>query len=172
MCTWLYPRAPLDSGKEVVASSPGRAARGQLRNWWSNSTEDFCMPEQTTMPMKREDTAPRRWDPFEMFETLQEEMDRFWRRPSPFWAGAVPSFFRRGAGQGMAWAPRMDVFEKDNNLIVKADLPGLKNEDVQVELDDGGLVIRGKSKSETEAKEENYYRMERSVGTFYRRLPL
>jgi len=122
--------------------------------------------------MKREDTAPRRWDPFEMFETLQEEMDRFWRRPSPFWAGAVPSFLRRGTGQGMAWAPRMDVYEKDNNLIVKADLPGLKNEDVQVELDDGGLVIRGTSKSESEAKEENYYRMERSVGTFYRRLPL
>jgi hypothetical protein len=108
--------------------------------------EDFCMPEQTTMPMKREDTAPRRWDPFDMFETLQEEMDRFWRRPSPFWAGAVPSFFRRGGGQGMAWAPRMDVYEKDNNLIVKADLPGLKNEDVQVELDDGGLVIRGTAK--------------------------
>ena len=130
------------------------------------------MPEQTTMPMKREDTAPRRWDPFEMFETLQEEMDRFWRRPSPFWAGTVPSFLRRGAGQGMAWAPRMDVYEKDNNLIVKADLPGLKNEDVQVELDDGGLVIRGTSTTESEAKEENYYRMERSVGTFYRRLPL
>ena len=130
------------------------------------------MPEQTTMPMKREDTAPRRWDPFDMFETLQEEMDRFWRRPSPFWAGAVPSFFRRGAGQDMAWAPRMDVYEKDNTLIVKADLPGLKNEDVQVELDDGGLVIRGTSKTESEAKEENYYRMERSAGTFYRRLPL
>jgi len=122
--------------------------------------------------MKREDTAPRRWDPFDMFETLQEEMDRFWRRPSPFWAGAVPSFFRRGAGQDMAWAPRMDVYEKDNTLIVKADLPGLKNEDVQVELDDGGLVIRGTSKTESEAKEENYYRMERSAGTFYRRLPL
>ncbi len=132
------------------------------------------MPEQTTIPMKREDTAsaPRRWDPFEMFETIQEEMDRLWRRPSPFWAGAFPSFFRRTTGQGMTWAPRMDVYEKDNTLIVKADLPGLKNEDVQVELDDGGLVIRGASAAEGEIKEENYYRMERSLGTFYRRLPL
>jgi hypothetical protein len=41
------------------------------------------MAEQTRMPMKREDMAPRRWDPFEMFETLQKEMDRFWRRPGP-----------------------------------------------------------------------------------------
>ncbi len=72
----------------------------------------------------------------------------------------------------MTWAPRMDVYEKDNTLIVKADLPGLKNEDVQVELDDGGLVIRGASAAESEIKEENYYRMERSLGTFYRRLPL
>ena len=55
---------------------------------------------------------------------------------------------------------------------MKADLPGLKNEDVQVELDDDGLVIRGASKAESEVKEENYYRMERSLGTFYRRLPL
>jgi HSP20 family protein len=130
------------------------------------------MPEQTTMPMKREDTAPRRWDPFDMFETLQEEMDRFWRRPGPVWAGAFPSFLRRATGQGMTWAPRTDVYEKDNTLIVKADLPGLKNEDVQVELDDDGLVIRGASKAESEVKEENYYRMERSLGTFYRRLPL
>jgi HSP20 family protein len=130
------------------------------------------VPEQTTMPMKREDTAPRRWDPFEMLETVQEEMDRFWRRPGPFWTGAFPSLFRRAAGQGITWAPRIDVYEKDNSLIVRADLPGLKKEDVQVEFHEGGLVIRGESRTESEAAEENYYRMERSVGSFYRRLPL
>jgi HSP20 family protein len=130
------------------------------------------MSEQTTMPMKREDTAPRRWDPFEMFDTLQEEMERFWRRPSAFWAGALPSPFRRAGGQGMTWAPRMDVYEKGNTLIVKADLPGLKKEDVQVELADDSLIIRGTSKAESEVTEESYYRLERSLGTFYRRLPL
>jgi HSP20 family protein len=130
------------------------------------------MAQQTRMPMKREDMAPRRWDPFEMFETLQEEMDRFWRRPGPFWAGAFPSFFRRAAGPGVTWAPRMDVYEKDNTIVVKAELPGLKKEDVQVELDDGNLVIRGEGKAETEVKEDAYYRMERSAGSFYRRMPL
>jgi HSP20 family protein len=122
--------------------------------------------------MKPEDTAPRRWDPFQMLETLQEEMDRFWRRPGPAWSGALPSFFRRAAGAGMTWTPRVDVYEKDNTLIVKAELPGLKKEDVQVELDDDGLIVRGETKTESEVKEENYYRMERSLGTFYRRLPL
>jgi HSP20 family protein len=130
------------------------------------------MAEQTKMPMKREDTAPRRWDPVEMFDAFQDEMDRFWRRSGPVWSSAVPSLMRRAASQPMAWAPRMDVFEKDNALVVKAELPGLKKEDVQVELDDGGLVIRGESKAETETHEEKFYRMERSVGTFYRRLPL
>ena len=130
------------------------------------------MAEQTRMPMKREDMAPRRWDPFEMFETLQEEMDRFWRRPGPFWPGGFPSFLRRSAGQGVTWAPRMDAYEKDNTIIVKAELPGLKKEDVQVELDDGNLVIRGESKAESEVKEDAYYRMERSAGSFYRRMPL
>jgi HSP20 family protein len=119
--------------------------------------------------MKQQDIAPRRWDPFGMFETLQEEMERFWR---PFWAGTFPPPARRTAGQGLTWAPRMDVYEHDNTIIVKAELPGLKKEDVQVELDDGSLVIRGESKTESEVKEDAYYRMERSVGSFYRRMPL
>jgi HSP20 family protein len=130
------------------------------------------MAEQTKLPMKREDTAPRRWDPFDMFETLQEEMDRFWRRPGPSWTGSFPSLFRRTAGRGMTWAPRMDVYEKDNSIVVKAELPGLKKEDVEVELDNGSLVIRGESKTESEVKEDAYYRMERTSGSFYRRIPL
>jgi len=66
----------------------------------------------------------------------------------------------------------MDVYEKDNNIVVKAELPGLKKEDVEVELDNGSLVIRGESKTESEVKEDAYYRMERTSGSFYRRIPL
>ena len=130
------------------------------------------MAERTTMPMKREDSATRRWDPWEMFESLQDEMDRFWRRPGAFWTGPFPQLFRRTGGQAMAWAPRIDMYEKDNNIVVKAELPGLKKEDVQVEVDSGNLVIRGETSSESEVKEDAYYRMERSAGTFFRRIPL
>ena len=130
------------------------------------------MAEQTRMPMKRDDASPRRWDPFEMFESFQDEMDRLWRRPNPFWTGAIPTLFRGGAGRSVSWAPRMDVYEKDNTIVVKAELPGLKKEDVQVELDDGSLVIRGETRTESEVKEDSYYRMERSSGSFYRRIPL
>jgi HSP20 family protein len=67
----------------------------------------------------------------------------------------------------------MDVYEEDNNTIVlTAELPGLTKDDVQVELDDDGLVIRGQSRAQREVKEDAYYRAERSFGAFYRRLPV
>jgi len=131
------------------------------------------MAEQTTLPMKKDDRpALRRWDPFEMFDALQGEMDRLWHRPQPFWSGALPTLFRRASGSGIAWAPRLDVYEKGNAVIVKAELPGLKKEDVHLQLDDGTLVIPGESKAESEVKEESYYRVERSFGSFCRRMSL
>jgi HSP20 family protein len=66
----------------------------------------------------------------------------------------------------------MDVYEKDNAIVVKAELPGMKKEDVQVEIEGEDLIIRGESKAESEVKDEDYYRSERSFGSFYRRMPL
>jgi HSP20 family protein len=66
----------------------------------------------------------------------------------------------------------MDVYEKDNAIVVEAELPGLKKEDVQVQIEDEDLIIRGESKAESDVKEEDYYRSERSFGSFYRRIPL
>jgi HSP20 family protein len=99
---------------------------------------------------------------------MQDEMERLWGR-MPF---GVRPLLRRNGELPEARAPRMDIFEKDGALMVKAELPGVKKEDVAITLDDGDLVIRGESKAESEVKEEDYYRMERSYGSFYRRLPL
>jgi HSP20 family protein len=66
----------------------------------------------------------------------------------------------------------MDVYHQNGDLVVKAELPGVQKDDIEITLDAGYLVIRGQRKEENEAKEEDYYRMERSYGTFYRRLPL
>ena len=66
----------------------------------------------------------------------------------------------------------MDVFEKNGHLIVKAELPGVNKEDVKVEMDDGDLVIDGERKAESEVREQDYYRMERTYGSFHRRLPI
>jgi HSP20 family protein len=136
------------------------------------------MAEQTTVPVKTTEGAkegtprPTRWDPIEMLETLQGEMGRLWGEAWPLGPWTTRRPLRRLFQTPTAWAPRMDVYQKDGQLVVQAELPGVKKEDVQVAVEDGDLVIRGERKSESEVKEEDYYRLERSAGTFYRRLPL
>jgi HSP20 family protein len=73
---------------------------------------------------------------------------------------------------GGLWAPQVEVFERGNNLVVRADLPGLSRENVDVELDDDALIIRGERRSDVEDDEEGFYRSERSYGSFYRAIPL
>jgi HSP20 family protein len=130
------------------------------------------MVEQTIAPVKKSNGTLRRWEPFDMFETLQQEMERFWHRPFSFPFGSLPAFSQLPTKAGMTYTPRTDVFEKDDTLVFKAELPGLKKEDVRVEIYNGNLVIKGESKAEREVKEEAYYRVERSFGSFYRSLPL
>lgn len=97
--------------------------------------------------------------PFELMRRFTEDMDRFFQAPA------------RG-GEEMAWSPSVEVREKDNQLIVCADLPGLKQEDVKIEVNEDGLVIQGERKREHEEKQEGFYRSERSYGRFYRLIPL
>ena len=108
-------------------------------------------------------------DPFALFRQMTSDVDRMFDDLS--W----PSFrrsFRALAGKPAAWAPGIDVFEKDNRLITRIDLPGMKKEDVKVEVTDGHLAISGERKSETEEKKDNVYRCEREYGSFHRAVPL
>ncbi len=119
------------------------------------------MATETLTPRTNRQTL-RRWDPFEQ---MRNEMNRLMNEP---WG-----WIDRPATMAMeAWAPRVDVFEKENLLMVEADLPGVKREEVDVLLEDGDLVLRGERKEMRETKEENYYRMERACGAFYRRIAL
>jgi len=129
------------------------------------------MAENSTVPVAKTDGALRRVDPIEMFNAIQDDLERFWR--DPFRVGALAFPFRRTPKSIASFMPRMDIYEKDNAIVVKADLPGLKKEDVQVEIgDDNSLIIRGESHAEQEIKDEAFYHVERSVGRFYRRLRL
>jgi HSP20 family protein len=83
----------------------------------------------------------------------------------PLFAGSRDSL---GSGR----FPAMDVSEDKENIYVKADVPGLRKEEIQVNLNDTVLTIRGERKSEQEKKEKNYYRMERSYGVFERTFDL
>ena len=129
------------------------------------------MAENARVAIRPGGGALRRRDPFEVLSALRDEMERFWRKPFRIGPLALP--FGAVTTSAAAITPRMDVYEEDNNtIVIKAELPGLTKNDVQVELDDDGLVIRGQSRAQREVKEDAYYRAERSFGAFYRRLPL
>jgi len=70
------------------------------------------------------------------------------------------------------WNPRVDVYEKDNNVIVKADIPGIEEKNLNVEIEDHVLTIRGSKEEEHERKEKNYHQIERSYGSFCRSVSL
>jgi HSP20 family protein len=83
----------------------------------------------------------------------------------------LPSLWWR-TPEERAWVPVVDVFEKEDKFVVKAELPGMKEEDIDVSVVGDTLTIKGEKKTETEVKEEDYYRCERSYGSFFRSIPL
>jgi HSP20 family protein len=108
--------------------------------------------------------------PFEFMRRFGEEMDKLFG-DFDFGRGWLPPALARGAGAGL-WTPQIEMFEQDGELIVRADLPGLTRDDVNVEIDNDGITIEGERRSEQEENREGVYRSERSYGKFYRRLPL
>jgi HSP20 family protein len=121
------------------------------------------------MASKRTALATR--DPFSLLRQMTSEFDRMFETsawPSFRW----PAFRTRPAAEAATWFPEIDVFEKDNRLVTKIDLPGMKKEDVKVEVTDGHLAISGERKTEAEEKKENFYHCEREYGSFYRAVPL
>lgn len=112
--------------------------------------------------------APRFFgrDPFFLLRQFAPEFDR------AFEGSRWPSLFDRGTPEPPAWMPEIDVLEKDNRLLTKVDLPGMKKPDVKVEISDGHLIISGERKRETEETKDQFYRSEREYGYFYRAIPL
>ena len=106
-----------------------------------------------------------RWEPFRELGSLQNEMNRLFNTvfdtPAPGNSGTM----RR-------WMPAMDLVESGDHFVLRADLPGLGQDDVKIELEDGTLTISGERKAEHEANEEGYYRVERAFGSFSRSLTL
>jgi HSP20 family protein len=105
-----------------------------------------------------------RWDPGREVDTLQTEMNR-----------VFDAFFGNRPGKGgtaQRWVPAMDLVEDKHNLVLRADLPGLSEDDVIIEVKDGVLTISGERKTEEKKEDEGYYRVERAFGRFSRSLTL
>ena len=106
-----------------------------------------------------------RWEPLREFSTLQNEMNRLFNTVFDAPAPANGGTLRR-------WMPAMDLVETGEHFVLRADLPGLSEEAVNIEVEDRVLTISGERKAEHEASKEGYHRVERAFGSFSRSLTL
>jgi HSP20 family protein len=108
-----------------------------------------------------------RWDPIREIDTLQGEMNRLFSSffDTPTSRGGNGSAARR-------WLPAMDLVETGEHFVLKADLPGLTEADVNIEVENNVLTVSGERKTESEEKHEGFYRLERATGAFSRSLTL
>jgi HSP20 family protein len=113
--------------------------------------------------------APAR-DAVSLFKDMTADLDRWF--DDAVWPSLRWPLLRRRALEEMSFTPAIDVFERENRLVTRVDLPGLKKEDVKVEVTDGYLTISGERKNEVEEKKDDFYRCERAYGSFSRTVPL
>jgi len=105
-----------------------------------------------------------RWSPSRGVTTLQDQVNRLFE----------DNFTRGLAGQAdlATWAPAVDIYETESELVVKADLPDLQEKDIDVRVENNTLTIRGERKIEKEVNQDNYLRVERAYGSFTRSFSL
>jgi HSP20 family protein len=116
------------------------------------------------------DMAIERWRPWDEFREMERWMDEMmrgplatWRRPLTWWR--VPT-------EAVGWVPGVEIYEKADKFIVRAELPGMKKEEIDVSVVGDTLTISGERKAETEVKDEDYYRCELCYGKFSRSVGL
>jgi HSP20 family protein len=107
-----------------------------------------------------------RWEPFRELSSLQTEMNRLFNAAF----GDMPN--GGTVGSARRWMPAMDLLETDEDFVLRADLPGMSEDDVSIELEDNVLTLSGERKAEHEEKREGFYRVERASGAFSRSLTL
>jgi len=101
-----------------------------------------------------------RWDPFRNISTLQEQVNRLFENS-----------VQGGRSDNSAlttWAPAVDIYETENELVLKADIPDMNENDFDIRVENNMLTIRGERKFEQKVKEDNYLRIERTYGSFSR----
>jgi HSP20 family protein len=108
----------------------------------------------------------RGW-PFRELDELREEMDRLFERTL---GRTVP--LRREAQEVRGWAPAIDMFERENEVVLRAEVPGMSKEEINLSVFGNTLTISGERKTEEEIKEDDYYCCERSYGRFQRDITL
>jgi len=105
-------------------------------------------------------------NPFSVMRRFGEDMERL------FDEFGIGRFIPRGFDQIAAWTPQVEVLNRDGQLVIRADLPGINKDNVKVELRDDSVILRGERREEHKEEREGFFRTERSYGSFYREIPL
>ena len=108
-----------------------------------------------------------RWEPLRELSSLQHEMNRLFNTVFD-----APNGNDSGHTAARRWVPAMDLVETADHFVLRADLPGMGQDDVKIELEDNVLTVTGERRAEHESDQEGYYRVERSFGSFQRSLTL
>jgi HSP20 family protein len=111
-------------------------------------------------------TSYRDWDPFKEMREFQDRINQLFDETLGRFPVSREESFER------IWSPPVDIYENQDNIVLKAELPGMKKEDVSIEVKDNVLTLKGERKQEQETKKENYYRIERAYGKFSRSFTL
>lgn len=134
-------------------------------------------------PAQRGSSTPavRSGDPFAIMHRFAEDMDRIFgdfgfggrglMAPWSFGGWRAPAA-RGTESEQAAWWPQVEVFQRGDQMVIRADLPGLTKDDVHVDVTDDGVSIRGERRHEHEERKEGFYHSERSYGSFHRTIPL
>jgi HSP20 family protein len=110
--------------------------------------------------------AITKWDPFRDLMVLRDRMNRLLED-----LASSPRFEDSELIQS-TWSPAVDIYETENELVLTAELPGVEEKDVEIKIEDNSLALKGERKFEKETKEENYHRIERAYGSFFRSFSL
>jgi HSP20 family protein len=106
-----------------------------------------------------------KYDPFRELRSLQDEMTRLF-------TGVGPAAFGREDMVHGGWNPSVDIFEENDNLVLEAELPGMKRDDFELSIENNVITLKGERKFEKKSEGENYHRVERSYGSFTRSFTL
>ena len=106
-----------------------------------------------------------RYDPFRDLRTLQEEVNRL------FSTNLTRAFGDEGIGRG-AWSPSVDIYENKDQIVLEAELPGMKQEEFDLSIENNVITLRGERRFEKTDDSDNYHRVERSYGAFTRSFTL
>jgi len=111
-------------------------------------------------------------NPLRTLRRISENMDRFFDRALDDFALGRTTAGVGALASGASWSPRIEAFQKDNQFIVRAELPGLKKEDVRVNVAESCITIEGERRHEFEENRDGVFHTERSYGSFFREIPL